>query len=50
MKLTDKQKMLLYVCGIVVIFMVLYANLFLTGDDYTNIKTVDNQNINIYNE
>ena len=40
--------MLLYVCGIVIMFMILYANVFIEKSDKQDVKTVENE-VNIYN-
>ena len=42
------MRMLLYVCGIVIMFMILYANVFIEKSDKQDTRTVENE-VDIYN-
>lgn len=48
MKLTNKQKSILYVCVVLIVLLSLYANAFIKERNIEFIQTVNDEEISIY--
>ncbi len=48
MKLTNKQKSILYVCVVLIVLLSLYANAFIKERNIDFVETVNEGEINIY--